>query len=359
MPQAIASLPPTARFVDYSAEIPGLESETIESANLWAEDEGFSFSDFLDVVNPLQHIPVISSIYRAVTGDEISLGARLLGGALFGGPLGVLTAGVNAAFEEIVGGNIAEQAASLFEELTGSDEDKPQLALEPQAVKSEIAAAPAPLAPASQPAPAQIDSQTVPIVAPAPTAILAPMKPPARPPAVPAMNAPPAVMNHPQQGAMQLPATLNAPPRNSIALFNGTAGDATTQRISQSILDGQRAQAQLLLASLSGGNGKSGMQDQAGNKQTASAIQPGQAGQAGQAGKTEHRQRAMSAARQAVQATARAQELPPKHQSAHPNLPPSGAPSAWFQQAMDSALNKYQSTQGLNRAGGIPAPTGK
>ncbi len=106
MPQAIASSPPTARYVDYSAEIPGLESEDIESTNFWSGNDGLTFSEFLDVINPLQHLPVVSSIYRAVTGDEISLGARLLGGALFGGPLGVLAAGVNAAFEEMSGGNI-------------------------------------------------------------------------------------------------------------------------------------------------------------------------------------------------------------------------------------------------------------
>ncbi|MGB6086494.1 MAG: hypothetical protein WBF74_07845, partial [Parvibaculum sp.] len=31
----------------------------------------FGFSDFLDVINPLQHIPIVSSIYRELTGDEL------------------------------------------------------------------------------------------------------------------------------------------------------------------------------------------------------------------------------------------------------------------------------------------------
>jgi len=51
-------------------------------------DDGFDFFDFLDVINPLQHIPVVSNVYRAITGDEISHGARMAGGAVFGGPLG-------------------------------------------------------------------------------------------------------------------------------------------------------------------------------------------------------------------------------------------------------------------------------
>jgi len=120
MSETITSLPPAGRYIDYSAEIPGLESEPMDSANLWADDEGLSFADFIDVINPLQHLPIISSIYRAVTSDEISLGARLLGGAPFGGPIGIIAAGFNAAFEEMSGGNIAEHAAALFEEITGT-----------------------------------------------------------------------------------------------------------------------------------------------------------------------------------------------------------------------------------------------
>ena len=43
--------------------------------------DGLTFGDVLDVINPLQHIPVVSTIYRAITGDEISPGARVAGGA--------------------------------------------------------------------------------------------------------------------------------------------------------------------------------------------------------------------------------------------------------------------------------------
>lgn len=54
-------------------------------------DEFFgSVGDFLDLINPLQHIPVVSTIYRAVTGDAIGTGAQLAGSALFGGPLGLV-----------------------------------------------------------------------------------------------------------------------------------------------------------------------------------------------------------------------------------------------------------------------------
>ncbi len=48
---------------------------------LFGED-GFTFADLIDIVNPLQHIPVIGTIYRRITGDTLDPGARLAGGAL-------------------------------------------------------------------------------------------------------------------------------------------------------------------------------------------------------------------------------------------------------------------------------------
>ena len=199
MSQAIASLPPTPRHIDYSAEIPGLEHQTIESAKFWSGDEGLSFADFLDVINPLQHLSVISSIYRAVTGDEIILGARLLGGALFDGPIGILTAGVNAAFEEMSGGNIAEHAVALFEDITGTGDDEPQIALEPESAKTASVAAAAPFAQGVQ----AVETGSV----PAPAAMLPPIKPSTIEPAIPAINNPlPRVT--PRQSGMRLPLAL-------------------------------------------------------------------------------------------------------------------------------------------------------
>jgi len=54
-----------------------------------AEKSGFSFGDLVDTLNPLHHIPIVGQIYRAVTGDAISDKARLAGGGLFAGPLGI------------------------------------------------------------------------------------------------------------------------------------------------------------------------------------------------------------------------------------------------------------------------------
>lgn len=54
-----------------------------------AKDSGGGFGEFLDMINPLHHIPLVGQIYRAVTGDTISDRARLAGGGLFAGPIGV------------------------------------------------------------------------------------------------------------------------------------------------------------------------------------------------------------------------------------------------------------------------------
>lgn len=57
---------------------------------------GFGFGDLIDIINPLQHIPIIGHIYRALTGDALNAGGRILGGLLYGGPMGFM-AGVGGS----------------------------------------------------------------------------------------------------------------------------------------------------------------------------------------------------------------------------------------------------------------------
>ena len=56
--------------------------------------DGLSFLDLIDIVNPMHHIPVIGPIYRSITGDIINPLPRVAGSAFFGGPIG---AGLSAA----------------------------------------------------------------------------------------------------------------------------------------------------------------------------------------------------------------------------------------------------------------------
>ena len=94
-----------------AARAPG-ENPSVGAA--WGED-GFTFGDFLDIINPLQHLPVISTLYRKFTGDEIAAGPRLLGGGLFGGPLGVAAAALGVAVAAATGKDIGEHVLALFD----------------------------------------------------------------------------------------------------------------------------------------------------------------------------------------------------------------------------------------------------
>lgn len=88
-----------------------------------AEDNSPSFWDLLDVINPLQHIPVISNIYREMTGDQIGVGARLVGGTLFGGPVGLIASAVDCMVEESTGKDTGEHVLALFRDEGSSSPD--------------------------------------------------------------------------------------------------------------------------------------------------------------------------------------------------------------------------------------------
>lgn len=68
-------------------------------------DASMSFGDFLDMINPLQHIPVVSSVYRAITGDSIHPVSRIAGDILYGGAFGAATAvmsGISAIGDSVM-----------------------------------------------------------------------------------------------------------------------------------------------------------------------------------------------------------------------------------------------------------------
>ncbi|WP_238474893.1 hypothetical protein [Azospirillum cavernae] len=79
------------------------------------EIEGdLSFGDFLDVINPLQHLPIIGTLYRSLTGETIQPAARVMGGILYGGVIGGLASITNAVIEQASGQDVGDQVmASL------------------------------------------------------------------------------------------------------------------------------------------------------------------------------------------------------------------------------------------------------
>lgn len=83
--------------------------------------QDFTFGDFLDIINPLQHLPIVSVIYRAITGDQIKPAMRILGDIAYGGPTGFMSSCAQVLFESIFGDDIGGTAISL---LTGGEDDK-------------------------------------------------------------------------------------------------------------------------------------------------------------------------------------------------------------------------------------------
>ena len=77
-------------------------------------DDGFTFADFIDIINPLQHIPVLSTLYRQLTGDTIDAASRVMGGTLFGGPIGAVASLINVFVEENTGKDVGEHAVAFL-----------------------------------------------------------------------------------------------------------------------------------------------------------------------------------------------------------------------------------------------------
>lgn len=92
---------------------PGTGRNQIKNKSLFGAN-GFTFFDFLDIINPLQHIPVISTIYRSITGDQIDPGSRIAGATLFGGPLGTVLTSMDLAIKDKTGQDITEHATNFF-----------------------------------------------------------------------------------------------------------------------------------------------------------------------------------------------------------------------------------------------------
>jgi hypothetical protein len=100
-PQALQPLPETQPFnlSPDSTEAPD------EGFSAFGAD-GFTLLDAVDIINPLQHIPLIGNLYRDLTGDTLDPFSRVAGSTLFFGPLGTAVSTANVAMEEFTGKDI-------------------------------------------------------------------------------------------------------------------------------------------------------------------------------------------------------------------------------------------------------------
>ena len=122
---AALGVPATGQIPHDGASPPALDGSPAgdgdEPFSLWGSD-GLTFGDILDIINPLQHIPIVSTIYRAITGDDIAAAPKIAGGALFGGVIGLVISIIDTAIEQITGQDTGEHLLALFEGAESSGE---------------------------------------------------------------------------------------------------------------------------------------------------------------------------------------------------------------------------------------------
>ncbi len=106
-------------FVDNSAHavnpIAAGPAQAQASAAAAPSEGGVSFDDLIDIVNPLQHIPIVSTIYRAITGDTIKTFPKLAGDALYGGITGFIGSMADTIFEKITGKSVGDTVLAWVE----------------------------------------------------------------------------------------------------------------------------------------------------------------------------------------------------------------------------------------------------
>ena len=77
------------------------------------DDEDFGFGDLFDMVNPLHHIPLVGHAYRALTDDDIKPIGQIIGGAIYGGPVGAGVGMANVILEEETGKDMGALAYAM------------------------------------------------------------------------------------------------------------------------------------------------------------------------------------------------------------------------------------------------------
>jgi hypothetical protein len=156
-------------------------SAAVTRTHAWKDGDGPGFHDILDAVNPLQHIPVVSAIYRWLTGDVPGNVAQLAGDTLYGGPIGLATGLFGIAFKEETGKDPGAMAIAL---LGGDTATAPAAAAPAAAAPATVA--PTATAPESPVAPVlTADASTDPAAAP-----VAPAHPPIPLAKTPSIGAP-------------------------------------------------------------------------------------------------------------------------------------------------------------------------
>ncbi len=114
--QEMAEIEPGTEVIssNEASDIDAEEALVPEAKSSQVEDESFGFDDFIDIINPLQHIPLVGSAYRHLTGDQIKPVLSIVGGGIFGGPIGAVGALAKNVIEDYSGQDATDWALSGF-----------------------------------------------------------------------------------------------------------------------------------------------------------------------------------------------------------------------------------------------------
>ena len=324
MTDAISALPSATQPIRPESDYDGApDAGKLAFNQIWQDKEkGLTFGDFLDIINPLQHIPVVSTVYRMITGDEIGMGARMVGGALFGGAIGFAAAGIVAGFEEASGGTVEQHVASLF------GLDKQGTAGAADAARPQLAATTPQSASSSTFGPTSIPTLTTEQAA---ALIGARVAPAAGNPVLPALAGPVDTSPAAKKFFAARPVKSFPQPVQQFEKMPDKAATArqpaesTSARLTRQIADAQRAQAGLLIANLQATGAVPALTESGDDAKTGSAE-----------GKENRNQRV---------------PLPFRN---NPYILPPGAPSSLVASTMERALQRYHQGLQLQNA---PAPT--
>ena len=118
-----ASANPRASFGEISAEVeaqtepasaPHRTEQTFAKPVSYWENGDFGFGDILDTINPLQHLPIVATLYRNMTGDRIGMVPRVIGGALWGRIGGFVSGLLNAVVERFTGKDLGDHVYAFL-----------------------------------------------------------------------------------------------------------------------------------------------------------------------------------------------------------------------------------------------------
>jgi hypothetical protein len=134
------------------------------AATAQAPKKHFSvFKELLDIINPLQHLPIISTIYRRITGDEIDPVAKVAGGALYGGLIGLGLSVADVAVEKMTGEDTGDHVMDMLGIKSHDGKDKATAVADASgssAASSGTTSAPAAPLPVIAPATSEADART-------------------------------------------------------------------------------------------------------------------------------------------------------------------------------------------------------